>query len=578
MATRLTAYIVSSIVILTLIAGLIVRAQRDDEGPIDLMVVNGRVFTADGSSRPAEAVAVQGNRIVRVGANREVLRLRRPQTEVIDAGGHSVVPGLNDAHLHFMSGGLGLNQVNLLDATAIDDIRATIGAWAARHPDSAWVRGRGWYYQAFAGGLPTRQLLDEIVPDRPAYLTAYDGHAGWANTRALEAAGITRRTPDPPNGIIEKDPRTGEPTGVLKETAMSLVARVLPPSSHEDRLTAIRDAMAEAHRFGVTSVQNASGAPEEFELYGELRKRGELAVRVYSALSVGPEVTEEDFDRFDEVRSRYPDDPLFKTGMVKLMVDGVIEGHTAAMLEPYTNRPETAGEPRFSQARLNEVVAELDRRGWQIMIHAIGDRGVRMALDAFAHAADVNAEPERGRRHRIEHIETIDPADIPRFAELGVAASLQPYHAVPSPDGEDVWSANIGPERAARGWLFASIHDAGGRLVFGSDWPVLSMDPRLGLHVAVNRTTIDGEPEGGDLPEERLSLQTALEAYTREGAWASYDEQRKGVIAPDMLADLVILSTDVFDAPPTSILDTRVEVTIFDGRVVYRRAGEPTNY
>ena len=577
MATRLTAYIVSSIVILTLIAGLIVRAQRGDGGPIDLMVVNGRVFTADGSGDLAEAVAVQGNRIVHVGSTREVLRLRRPQTEVIDAGGNAVVPGFNDAHLHFLSGGLGLTQINLLDANTVDEIAETVRDWAERHPDSEWVRGRGWYYQPFAGGLPTRQMLDAVVPDRPAYLTAYDGHTGWANSLALERAGITHDTPDPPNGVIEKDPRTGEPTGVLKETAMGLVTRVLPQASRDDRLNAIRSAIEAAHRLGVTSVQNASGSPEEFALYDEIRRDGHLAVRVYSAISVGPDASEEDFDRYDEVRLQYADDPLFKTGMIKLMLDGVIEGHTGAMLAPYSNRPETAGEPRFSQERLNEVVRELDRRGWQLMIHAIGDGAVRMALDALEHAADVNPEPERGRRHRIEHIETIDPADIPRFAELGVAASYQPYHGVPSPEGGDVWSANIGPERASRGWIFASIERAGGRLVFGSDWPVVSMDPRLGLHVAVNRTTLDGEPEGGAPPEERLDLPSAIQAYTREGAWASFDDQRKGMIAPDMLADMVILSRRLFDEPSTSLLDAQVDVTIFDGKVVYRRAADATN-
>jgi predicted amidohydrolase YtcJ len=577
MATRVTAYIVSSIVILTLIAGLIVRAQRDDGGPIDLMVVNGRVFTAEGGGDLAEAVAVQGNRIVRVGSNRDVLRLRRPQTEVIDARGHAVVPGFNDAHIHFMSGGLGLTQINLLDATTVAEIGAAIGDWAERHPDSEWVRGRGWYYQPFAGGLPTRQMLDAIVPDRPAYLTAYDGHTGWANSLALARAGITGRTPNPPNGIIERDARTGEPTGVLKETAMGLVTRVLPPASRDDRLQAIRGAIREAHRLGVTSVQNASGSADEFALYDELRRAGDLTVRVYSAISVGPEVSDDDFDRFDAVRLQYADDPWFKTGMIKLMLDGVIEGHTGAMLAPYANRPDTAGEARFSQARLNEVVAEFDRRDWQLMIHAIGDGAVRMALDALEHATEVNPEPARGRRHRIEHIETIDPADIPRFAEVGAAASYQPYHGTPSPEGGDVWSANIGPERAARGWIFATMHDAGARLVFGSDWPVVSMDPRLGLHVAVNRTTLEGEPEGGAPPEERLDLETALEAYTRAGAWASFDDQRKGMIAEDMLADMVILSANIFDEPPTSLLDAEVDVTIVDGKVVYRRSTDATN-
>ncbi|MEW6323588.1 MAG: amidohydrolase [Acidobacteriota bacterium] len=568
MAARFTAYVVACIVTVTVVAGLLVGAQRDTSGPVDLAIVNGRVYTADGKGTIAEAVAVQGNKVLRVGTTRDIQRLTRRQTRIVDARGGTVLPGFIDGHTHFLGGSLALAQVNLLNAKTLAEIETTIRAWAEANAGRPWVIGRGWYYEPFPGGLPTRQILDAVVPDRPAYLTAYDGHTGWANSAALELAGVTRDTPDPRNGVVVKD-RRGEPTGVLKEAAMSLVSRHLPQPTRDEQLAALRAGIAEARRFGVTSVQNASGNAEEFELYDELRRRGELGVRVYAAISAGANVTTADLDRFDALRAKYPDDPAFKTGMVKLVADGVIESHTAAMLAPYANRDEK-GDPRFDVESLHRIVAELDRRGWQIMIHAIGDGAIRMALDALERASRSNPAPERGRRHRIEHIETTDPADIPRFGRLGVIASMQPYHGVPTPNQIVVWSGNIGPERASRGWAYNSIRKAGGRLAFGSDWPVVTINPLLGLHVAVHRTAPDGTPEGGWYPDERVPLEAALDAYTRDAAWASFDEHRKGSIEPDMLADLVVLSTDIL-ARPDAIADASVQVTVFDGKIVYER-------
>jgi hypothetical protein len=576
MAARLTGFLGVAIVAVTVVAGLIVGAQRDDEtGPVDLIVYNGKVFTADGRDTFAEAVAIRGNQILRVGSNREIKRLGRKATVVVDAHGGAVLPGFNDSHLHFVSGGLGLEKVDLLDATTLEQIQSRIREFASAHAARPWVEGRGWYYQPFPGGLPTRQLLDEVVPDRPAWMVAYDGHTGWANSRALAAAGITRATPDPKNGVVEKDPKTGEPTGVLKEAAMGLVRKVLPEPTRNDRLRALRSAIDEAHRVGVTSIQNAHGDLAEFELYEELRRDGALKVRVYSAVSAGGDLNESQADALDAVRQRFPDDPLFKTGAVKLMVDGVVEAHTAAMLEPYANRPGVKGTPMISQADLDRVVTMLDKRGWQVMIHAIGDGGIRMSLDAYERAAAVNPTPARGRRHRIEHVETTDPADIPRFGKLGVIAAMQPFHANPSPNQIDVWAGNIGPERASRGWVYRSIRDGGGRLAFGSDWPVVTIDPRFGLNMAVNRTTPEGTPAGGWYPDQRLPLPLAIEAYTSGAAYASFDEQRKGRIVPGMLADLVVLTTDIFTAPPAKLVDAAVGVTIFDGKVVYERKSGP---
>lgn len=567
MAARLTAYVVAFIVGVTFIAGLIVGAQRSGDGPVDLIIVNGKVFT--GNQDAAEAVAVQGNKVLRVGSNREIQRLARAQTTVIDAKGGSVLPGFNDAHMHLIGGGLSLDQVSLAEADTLDAVRETIKAWADANPAREWIRGRGWQYAPFPGGLPTRHLLDQLVPDRPAYLVSYDGHTGWANSAALEIAGITGATKDPVNGVIVRDAR-GEPTGVLKEAAMGLMSQVLPIPTREERLAAARAAIVEAHRVGVTSVQVAGGSADDLEIFDELRKRDELTVRVYQALTVEPDATAEDLDALDEVRERFEDDPLLKTGAAKIMADGVVETRTAAMLEPYEETEDDRGEAMIAIDALTRLVSELDRRGWQVITHAIGDAAIRETLDAYKLAASANPAPARGRRHRVEHVETPAPDDVPRFGREGVVASLQPAHGVP-PSADDPWATNLGPERAARGWMSRSLAGAGATLAFGSDWPVADIDPLLGIFVAVNRTTTDGEPEGGWMPGERLSLEDAIRAYTSSAAWASFDEQRKGRLEPDMLADIIILSKDLFALPPDRLLEAEVVTTIVDGKVVYRR-------
>ena len=578
MAARLTAYLVVGIVAATLIAGLIVGAQRDDtDGPVDVIVHNAKVYTAGARGTMAEAVAIRSNQILRVGSEREVTRLRRPQTTMIDAKGAAVLPGFNDAHLHLITGGLSLERIDLAGAESLDEIQARIRTWATDHSDAPWVLGRGWYYQPFPGGLPTRQQLDAIVSDRPAQILSYDGHTSWVNTRALRLAGITKRTPNPPQGVIVKDPRTGEPTGVLKEAAMALVSRHVPTSTAADRASALRAAIVEAQRNGITSVQNASGDVVDFELLAEARRDGDLGLRVYSAVSTTGVPSETAIAELDAVAKRYPDDPLFKAGAIKIMLDGVIEAHTAAMLAPYADDDETTGSPTIEPNDFNRMVRLLDAGGWQVMTHAVGDRAVNMALTAYEHAVRSNPLPERGRRHRIEHIETVDATDLPRFGALGVVASMQPHLGTPSPSQIEVWFKNVGPERASRGWPYHSIAAGAGRLAFGSDWPGVPLNPLLGLHTAVTRTTPEGLPDGGWYPGEKLALKTAIDAYTSGAAWASFDEQRKGSLAAGMLADLVVLSEDIFEAPASRLASTRIAVTIFDGRIVYRRNGAQTN-
>ena len=572
MAARLTAYVVVGIVAATLIAGLIVGAQRDEnDGPIDIIIHNAKIYT--GSDEPAGALATRDNQILRVGSEREVLRLQRPQTTIIDARGATVVPGFNDAHVHFLSGGLSLEQIDLAGASTIDEIESRVRMWAEANPDEAWVLGRGWYYQPSTSGLPTRHQLDAIVPDRPAQILSYDGHSSWVNSRALTLAGITRATPNPANGVIVKDPHTGEPTGVLKEAAMALVGRHVPVPTKSARVASLRAAVAEANRYGITSVQNAGGTPEDLELYTEVRQAGDLSVRVYSALSAPATLDEGALSDFEAAMARYRDDPLLKADAVKLTLDGVIEAQTAALLEPYTNGS-SAGAPAIDPDEFNRMVRLLDARGWQLLTHAAGDRAVRMALNAYEHAVRSNRVPARGRRHRIEHAELVDPADVPRFGALGVLASMQPFHGSPSPSHTDGWLRNLGPERASRGWPYGTLSARAARLAFGSDWPGAPLDPMLVLHTAVTRTTPESLPEGGWNPDERMKLAAAVDAYTSGAAWASFDEQRKGTLAAGMLADIAVLSEDIFAAPASRLGSTRVAVTIFDGKIVYRRDGQ----
>jgi predicted amidohydrolase YtcJ len=533
----------------------------------DLLITNGRVFTSDDQGTTAQAVAVAGNTILRVGSDAELAALRGPSTRIIDARGGTVAPGFNDAHVHFVSGGQSLGDVDLAGLTTLREVQAAITRFAATKPADAWVKGRGWLYAPFPGGSPTKAQLDEIVPDRPALMTCYDGHSIWVNSKVLAMAGITKDTPNPPNGEIVKEPKTGEPTGHLKEAAADLIDPILPKVTDADRRAALKTAVAYANTFGITSVQNAGGSLEEMALYEAARQAGELTVRAYLAFSATDVTTEADVDRMDEAWKRLGDDPTVKTGIVKMFADGVIESRTAAMLAPY-EKDKSAGAPNLSAEQLNRVVAMLDAR--QVEIHAIGDRAVRMSLDAFENAAKANPAPARGRRHRLEHVETIDEAEIPRFAQLGVIASQQPMHVAlgdmnaAKPSGP--WPDNIGSARASRAWAWKRIQAAGGRLAFGSDWPVAPLEAGQGIWLAATRVS---QPGG---PEQVMPVPDAIRGYTSWPAYASFEEQRKGILAPGMLADIVILATDIVATPPAKATDVVVDTTIFDGKVVYERA------
>jgi predicted amidohydrolase YtcJ len=568
MAQRLTSIIVTIIVTATIIAGIIVGAQRDDSA-IDLIVLNGKVYTAADRGRIEEAVAVRGNQIVRVGSNREIKRLRRPQTRVIDAHGGSVLPGFNDARAHLAGAIQPSDEVNLYLTKSVEHVQQTIRSYADANRRQPWVVGRGWTYSAFPGGMPTRQQLDVVIKDRPAYFVSRDGRTGWANSKALKLAGISRRTPPPANGTIVTDPATGEPTGALKNDARQLVERLLTPPSQEDQLHALRARLLEARQVGVTSIQSAGDEPADLELYNELRQEGDLTVRVYGVVSVDEEPTPAELDELDRLRAQYPDDPLLKAGGVALSIDGSVESQTASLLEPYAGRT-LKGRARYTVEELRRTIRTLDERGWQIVMEAAGDGAVRLALDAYSRALPEPPAPGRDRRHRLAGIDAIDSADLARFEDLDLVAQQAPTRAVLLGLSKD-WPAHLGPERSNSGWPWHSLAERGVTIVFGSDSPAAPLDPMLGLHAAATRVSSTAPDAPPFESTERLPVTSAIDAYTRDAAYASFDELRKGVLAPGMLADIVVLSTDILALPPDQLLDGQVDVTIFDGKVVFER-------
>jgi hypothetical protein len=553
MAARLATYLVVAIVAGTLIAGLIVGAQRaDDSGPVDLIIHNARVYAADDLGTIADAVAIRGNKILKAGGEREIMRYRRPQTIVVDAKGAAVLPGFDDAHVSLIAGGLRRDGVQLFDATTLEDVQQRIATWAEARADAAWITGTGWSYDVFAD-LPVRGQIDAVVHDRPVQLLSQDGQALWLNSKALEAARITKRTPDPKHGVIVRD-RRGEPTGLLKGAAMTLADKALPKPTREERARALQLAIRDAQRRGITSVQDLGAASGDLDLYDAARDAGTLGLRVYAAVPAGRTTP----DDLDAIAKRYPDDPILKTGLASIALDGSVESHTAAMLAPYAPKGSTDGDLRMSGPELSKLVAMLDAHGWQIAVDAAGDRGVRLALDAYGAVAK-NAQALGAPRHRIENVTTIDAEDMPRFGALGVIAGMLPLRATGVMMN---WSKAVGPERAPLGWPTRSLSAAGAHVVFGSDWPNLPLDPLAGLRAAVTRPELQAP--------EQLTLKSAINAWTSGAAWASFDEHRKGTIKPDMLADLVILSTDIF-AGPAKLAAADVVMTIFDGKIVYRR-------
>jgi predicted amidohydrolase YtcJ len=550
-------------------ASLLSQAQSAKTAPADTIVLHGRVYTENAKQPWAQAVAIRGARIVAVGSDAEIEKMRAMGTKVVDAAGRLVLPGFVDSHIHFMDGSLSLGRVNLEGAKDASDIQQRLREYASNGSGDGWILGRGWNYAMFGPeALPHKKYLDEIFPNRPVFLEGYDGHTYWANSKALALAGITRETPDPPNGAIVRDQRTGEATGALKESAQELVAKIVAKPSRAEKLTALRAGIKWANEHGITRVHSAGGDFEELDFYDELRRHGDLTLRFYIAYFLNPPLLRpQDLEAIENARKKYHDDWI-DAGAVKFMVDGVVESHTAAMLEPYSDDPSLKGKLFWEPSNYKAAVTELDKRGLQLFTHAIGEYGVRTALDAYENAENLNHT--RDHRPRIEHIETIAPADIPRFGKLGVIASMQPLHSYPDSNTLNVWARNVGPDRASRAWSWKSISDAGGRLAFGSDWPVVTLNPWEGLQTAVTRQTTDGQPAAGFVPAQRLTVAQTIEGYTLGAAIAGHREKWEGSLEPEKLADLIIVSQNVFEIVPQKLAETRVLTTMVGGQVVYQ--------
>ncbi|MFI0806171.1 amidohydrolase [Streptomyces echinatus] len=535
----------------------------------DLLFTGGPVLTPEG--RTATAVAVTGDRITAVG-HAEVRDLAGPRTEVVDLAGRLLLPGFQDAHVHPVPAGLELSQCDLTGRTTAEETVAAVRAYADAHPEREWILGGGWSMEAFAGGTPSKELLDAVVPDRPVYLPNRDHHGAWVNSRALELAGIGRSTPDPADGRIERD-ASGEPSGTLQEGAMQLVGRLTPPAGPADRLAALLHAQRHLHALGITAWQDALvgdflGMDDPAQAYLSAAAEGSLTARVVGALWWDRERGAEQIPELvarREALSR----GRFRAGTVKLMLDGVAENHTAALLDPYLDRCGCAtanrGKSFIDPEQLPRYVTELDALGFQCHFHALGDRAVRDALDAVEAARAANG-PSDTRPH-LAHLQVVHPDDVPRFARLGATANIQPLWAAHEPQMDELTIPFLGPERAARQYPFGSLLRSGARLAAGSDWPVSSPDPLQGIHVAVNRV----EPGGAGpvfLPGERLGLAEALTAYTAGSAYVNHLDD-SGRVAVGALADLVVLDRDPFADGPEAIAGTAVALTYVGGECVY---------
>ena len=541
----------------------------------DLVIRNARIYTVEKDRPWAQAVAVRGDRIVWVGEEKDVTSQIGPATRVIDAGGKMLLPGFIDSHLHVRIGA-GANVLRIANANTLAEIQRQVKKFSDEHTELKWIEADGWNYSAFPNGtLPTAKDLEGITGGRPAFLVAYDYHTIWMNHEALKDFGITRSTVKVIFAEkVEKDAKTGEPTGIvtgfgstgLADDSEAELRKHLPSHSPESIYQGIRDTLAAAARNGITTVIDPQSFLEDLPTYEKLRQQGDLPVRLQVALFHRRGTTEETLHKFDDARKSYNDDRL-RVAAVKLYIDDVIEPHTAAMLEPYADRPNTRGELDYPAEEFKQVVDRLDKMKFQIFIHSIGDRGIRTALDAIEYAEKQNGP--RDRRDELVHIECLNAKDIPRFKQLGVIACMQPRHCAPDITGQ--WAKAVGPARWKYAWAFRSLRDSGATLAFASDWNVAEMEPLIGIYTALTRKGLDGKPEGGWIPEQTVDLETAIRGYTINGAYANFVEQNRGSIALGKYADFVMLSDNLFEIPPDKIKDAKVVWTMVGGKEVWKQ-------
>ncbi len=537
----------------------------NSETAADLILLNGKVWTVNDSQPEAEAIACRHGRIIAVGSTAQIRQLDGAKTRVIDLAGRRVLPGFNDAHVHFHDGGRGLASVQLRDARTPEVFRDRIRAFAEKSVKGRWITEGNWDHENWQPPkLPTRQLIDSVTRENPVFINRLDGHMALANSLALQLAGVTRDTPDPPGGTIVRDAQ-GEPTGVLKDAAMTAVERVIPAADEAQTLEALRAAMRYAAENGVTSIQDMSASPAILQAYQRLLSRGQLNVRVYGLQPLG---SWQALERVG-IQAGFGNE-LLKVGGLKGFADGSLGSTTALFFEPYLDDPKTSGLPGVEMIPESKMRASLigaDKAGLQIAVHAIGDKANKLILDFMAETERENGS--RDRRLRIEHAQHLRTEEIKRFASQRVIASMQPYHAID--DGR--WAENrIGRERAKGTYAFRSLLDAGAILAFGSDWFVAPMEPLLGIYGAVTRRTLDGKRPQGWIPEQKITVAEAIRAFTIGSAFASFDEKIKGSIETGKLADLVVLSGDILTIPPNQIENVKVDVTIFNGQVIFERA------
>jgi predicted amidohydrolase YtcJ len=562
-----------SVMILVFTMTASVSAQNAAEKPkADVIFTHGNVYTGTvdassmGAGKRAEAIAVRGDRILAVGRRDEVLKSKGPETKLVDLGGHFVMPGFNDAHLHLANGGFEKLNVNLAGAKTLDEFRERIRAKVEKAEPGAWIVGRGWDETLWpVKVVPTRWDVDEVSGGHPVYVDRVDGHIGVANTRALQLASITVASRDPEGGKIDRD-EAGTPTGVLRETARDAVMAVIPVPNHDQRRQAIELALADLASHGVTSAQDNSSW-EDFQIYEELEREGKLTARICEWLPFDDPV-----DALNRKRSSHPaSDTLLHTGMLKGFMDGSLGSKTATLLEPYSDDPKNSGLPQYEVSRLNPMTRERLLAGYQIGFHAIGDKGVQMALDAFADAEKAAKENKvkaadggADYRLRIEHAQVTTPQQILRFKELKVIASMQPNHLLTDMHWAE---SRLGPKRAAHSYAWAEFLKRGVVLAFGTDYPVEPVTPFRGLYAAVTRESENGKKSY--YPEQKLSIEQAIAAYTSGSAFAQFAEKQKGKLAPGMLADFVELDRDITSVPASKVLETRVLRTVVGGRTVY---------
>lgn len=550
-------------------------SRTKGDHPAELILRNGAVYTVDAARTWASAIAVTGGRIIYVGSDTGARQLAGPSTRTVDLRGRMVLPAFQDAHVHLLTGGIVTDLCKLYELKTREEVLTVIRTYAGNHPDRSWVRGAGWELPVFPDSNPSKQQLDEVVPDRPAYLLSADGHSGWANSRALAVAGITKGTPDPPNGHIERDPSTGEPSGTLRESAKDLVEVLIPVESPAEIEAALKRALSLANSFGITSVQQPASPSARYRKaeaaylagYRALEVRGQLTARVVVALATEGQKDEEQVAGLVAKRRQF-DGKRFHATSAKIFADGGIETGTAALLQPYLNRAGDSGKLVMEPDRLARLVTRLDKEGFQVHVHAMGDRAIRAALDAFESARRSNGP--RDSRHIMTHLELIDPQDIPRFRVLGMIPTFQPLWAYADSYIKDLTLPALGPSRTNRLYPFASVAKTGAVVAAGSDWPVTSMNPLEAIQVALTRQDPASPKDLAWIPEERMDLATMVAAYTINGAFLNGQERGAGSIEQGEAADLIVLDRNIFELPPTRIQQAKVILTLLEGREVFR--------